>query len=145
MKNGALVIGASVLSVALAHTADGGERLRLIERATNEHTVQRTPKADSLGDLIVFANPLYEADSTKSVGTSRGFCVRTEVGVGWQCTFSLELPKGSCIVEGHYPDSGEAQFAVVGGTGLYTGAHGTLRVHPRDSAHSTYDFDAELL
>ena len=125
-------------------TALAGERLGLVERATGEHVVHRGASADAVGGLLVFSNPLYDAVDRVAAGASRGYCVRVEVGRWWDCHFTLELGSGSLLVAGAYPDEGDAAFGIVGGTGRYAGARGTLEVHARDAAHSAYDFAIAL-
>ena len=117
-----------------------GESLRFVERAEHETVLHRGSAADALGDLIVFANPLYDAANRKAAGMSRGSCIRVETGKSWECTFTLALADGSLEVSGSYADEGDSDLAVIGGTGRHAGARGTLRLHPRDAAHDSYDF-----
>ncbi|HVW68232.1 MAG TPA: dirigent protein [Steroidobacteraceae bacterium] len=114
--------------------------LRLVERATGETVIHRTASNDALGDLLVFANPLYDAANVSQVGTSRGSCTRVEVGHWWDCHWTMALAGGALLVAGPYPDEGDAAFGIVGGTGHYAGARGTITVHARDTAHQSYDF-----
>ena len=37
-------------------------------------------KADAPGNVLTFANPVYDAADAKKVGTDNGFCVRTVKG-----------------------------------------------------------------
>lgn len=133
------------LLLTLFATASGAaERIVLVERASNEQVVAVTRAEDAIGHLLVFSNALYDAANRAAAGMSRGYCVRVEVGRWWQCQWTLELAAGALQVAGAYPDSGDADFAIVGGTGRYAGARGVLRVHARDAAHSAYDFAIEL-
>ncbi len=125
-------------------TAWPAEQLRLVERASGEQVLHRGPAEDAVGDLIVFANPLYDAADRTPAGASRGYCVRVEVGRWWECRFTLALAAGTLLVAGSYPDEGDAEFGIEGGTGRYAGARGTLKVHARDAAHSSYDFAVAL-
>jgi len=134
-----------LLSATLVATpAAAAPRLQFVERASHETVLPRTPAADALGDLLVFSNPLYDAANRTAVGASRGYCVRVEVGQWWQCQWTLQLATGTLQVAGAYPDSGDSEFAIVGGTGRHLGARGVLKVHARDEAHSAYDFVIEL-
>ena len=133
------------LGVLAAGSAQAAEHLRFVERASNEKVVSLTAAPDALGDLLVFSNPLHDADNRAAVGLSRGHCVRVEVGRWWQCQWTMVLATGTLEVQGAYPDTGDCEFAIVGGTGRYAGARGALKVHARDAAHSAYDFAVELL
>lgn len=124
----------------VAAVADAGQSLRLVERAEHESVVHRGSSADALGDLIVFANTLYDAANSKAVGASRGSCIRVDIGKYWSCTFTLALAGGNLEVSGSYADEGDSDLAITGGTGRHAGARGTLRVHPRDAQHDSYDF-----
>jgi allene oxide cyclase len=115
-----------------------------VERTTNEHEVDIAPTGDSNGDLIVFANPLYDAADKNPVGESRGFCMRTDPGKSWECQWTMHLAQGSLTVSGTYWDKGDSQFAVLGAGGVYAGARGTLKLHPRDDGHTSYDFVVTL-
>jgi hypothetical protein len=138
---------------ALAVLASGGlvapaagatEVLKVVERATNEHVVDVGARGDSLGDLLVFANPVYDAANVKAIGSSDGYCVRTVVGKRWQCTWTMRLGDDALLVAGEYPDDSDADLAITGGTGHRAGARGTLHVHARDAAHTSYDFVVTL-
>jgi allene oxide cyclase len=135
----------SILVTFAASSAIAAEHLRLVERATNEKVVSISRAPDAIGDLLVFSNALYDAADRTPVGTSRGSCVRVEVGRWWQCQWTMQLDSGALQVAGSYPDSGDSEFAILGGTGRYAGARGFLKVHARDAAHSAYDFVIELL
>jgi allene oxide cyclase len=138
----AVLISAALLGAPW--TARAAEHLGLVERATGEQVVHRQADADAVGDLLLFSNPLYDAANRAAAGASRGYCVRVEVGRWWDCHFTLELASGSLLAAGAYPDEGDAEFGIVGGTGRYAGARGTLKVHARDAAHSAYDFAVAL-
>jgi hypothetical protein len=128
----------------LGTTAHAAGQLRYVERAVNEKVVDLGAKGDSIGDLLVFLNPLYDADNRNAVGTSHGYCVRIDVGVSWECTWTMKLAAGTLAVHGTYPDEGDSDFAITGGTGRYAGARGALHVHARDTAHTSYDFTIDL-
>jgi allene oxide cyclase len=144
MKHALPLIATSVL-VAASLPAGAAETLRLVERASNEHVIDVAPVGDSLGDQLVFVNPMFDAANQKEVGTSNGFCVRTVVGKTWHCNWMIHLARGQLAVSGTYPDEGDCEFAVVGGIGRYAGARGVIKVHARDAEHTSYDFTVTLL
>ena len=114
----------------------------VVERPVGETLIDLPTKGDSVGDLLVFANAVYDAANETPVGTDQGSCVRTVVGARWECFITLRLERGQITVEGPFQDSGDSSLVVTGGTGRYIGAKGILTVHPRqgkDSNDFTYD------
>ena len=125
--------------------AFAAEQVKIVERPTKEITVNLTSKGvDSVGDLLSFANPLFDAANKAQVGTDQGFCVRTIVGKSWECNFTLLLKGGQVTVEGPFLDEGDSTFTVTGGTGKYVGAKGSLLLHTRPGKPDSYDFTLDL-
>lgn len=143
MKHALAPMAALVLAAAPL-AAGAAETLHLIEHASNEHVVNAKPAVDALGDQLVFVNPMFDAANQKEVGTSNGSCTRTMVGKTWHCNWMIHLAHGQLAVSGTYPDEGDCDFAVVGGTGRYAGARGVVKVHARDAEHTSYDFTVTL-
>ena len=133
------------LIAAAPATAFAARTLHWVERASNEHAVDIAPAGDSFGDLLVFANPLFDAANQKAAGESNGYCVRTEPGKSWQCSWTMRLENGQLAVSGTYADVGDSEFIISGGTGAYAGTRGSLKLHARDADHSAYDFIVTLL
>src|ERR1700691_5877007 len=82
----------------------GGERIVVVERPVGETTVDLGAKGDSVGDLLVFANKVYDEDNKTLVGSDQGYCVRTIVGKSWECFWTLTLKAGQITVEGPFMD-----------------------------------------
>jgi hypothetical protein len=116
-----------------------------VERPVGETTVDLAAKGDSVGDMLVFANGVFDADNKTQVGTDQGYCVRTIVGKSWECFWTLTLKSGQITVEGPFFDQGDSLFVVTGGTGKYAGAKGSMKLHPRDATPTGYDFTYDLL
>jgi hypothetical protein len=125
--------------------AMAAERVIVVERPVGETTVHRRGDNDSVGDLLVFANKVYDASNKAEVGSDQGYCVRTLAGKSWECVWTLILKTGQITVEGPFMDSGDSLLAVTGGTGKYEGAKGSLKLHPRDATPTGYDFIYDLL
>jgi hypothetical protein len=128
----------------LARSALASEPVLLVERAVSDTTVDLGAKGDSLGDLLVFANAIYDSANRVEVGRDQGYCVRVAVGKSWECFWTLILKDGQITSEGPFYDSGDSLMAITGGTGNYVGAQGSVRVHPRDARQSSFDFRYEL-
>ena len=140
-----LSVTACALSLGAASLAVAGEQIKLVERPVNETTVDLGAKGDSVGDLLTFANPVFDAANKVQLGTDQGYCVRVAVGKSWECIWTLTLKDGQITIEGPFMDAGDSLFAVTGGTGKYVGAKGQMKLHPRDAKSSAYDFTYDLL
>jgi len=138
-----LLAGALALVAPLA--ASAGERLQVVERALTDTTVDLSAKGDSVGDLLTFANPIYDAANKTKLGSDQGYCVRVVVGKSWECFWTLLLAEGQITVEGPFFDTGDSVMVVTGGTGKYAGAKGAMKLHSRDAKSTAYDFTYELL
>jgi hypothetical protein len=121
------------------------EQIVVVERPVGETTVDLGTKGDSVGDLLVFANKVYDAGNKTQVGSDQGYCVRTIVGKSWECFWTLTLAAGQITVEGPFLDTGDSLMVVTGGTGKYAGAKGSMKLHPRDATPTGYDFTYDLL
>jgi Allene oxide cyclase len=140
-------IAGPILSLGVftsATAADEMEHLTLVERATSDMVTDTGSKGDSVGDILTFANEIYdEADKTK-VGSDNGWCVRTGVATAWECTFTVTLEDGQLSVEGPFYDGGDSVKSVTGGTGKYAKVRGEMKLHARDEKGSAYDFVFDL-
>src|SRR5580692_3796248 len=122
-----------------------GERLQIVERALSDAIVHVGGKDDAAGNLLTFANPVFDAANKKQLGSDQGFCVRVAVAKSWECLWTVTLAGGQITVEGPFLDQGDSLLAVTGGTGKYAGARGSLKLHPRDATPTGYDFIYDLL
>jgi len=128
------------LSIAYA-----GEKLQFVERPTHEVTTHVGKGNDNPGDLLTFANPVFDAGNQKQVASDQGFCIRVVPGKSFECFWTLITPAGQITLEGPFMDSGDSHFTITGGTGKYVGAKGSMTLHPRDATPTGYDFTYELL
>jgi hypothetical protein len=138
-----LLASALVLPVPVATWA--AERLELVERALTDTTLDLGAKGDSLGDLLTFANPVFDAGNKTQLGTDQGYCIRVVVGKSYECFWTLLLKDGEITAEGPFYDDKDSVMVVTGGTGKYGGAKGALKLHARDAKGSSYQFIYELL
>ncbi len=144
---GAVVIATSAITGRALASSPGhqrGDTFTVVEHALTDTTADTGPAGDSLGDVLAFANPIFDARNTRQVGTDNGSCIRTAVGVSYECSWTTSLPGGSIVVSGPFRDAGDSTLAVTGGTGAYRGASGEMRLHARDAAGSSYDFRFSL-
>jgi hypothetical protein len=145
---GAAVMATTAITAGALASSPGhhqpGHRFTVVEHAVTDTTADTGPAGDSLGDVLAFANPIFDASNTRQVGTDNGSCVRTAVGVSYECSWMTSLPGGSVAVSGPFLDAGDSVLAVTGGTGAYRGATGEMRLHARNAAGSAYDFTFSL-
>ena len=143
--NKATLVLAGALALQVSLTAVAAEKIQVVERALTDTTIDLGAKGDSVGDLLTFANPIYDAANKTKLGSDQGYCVRVVVGKSWECFWTLLLADGEITVEGPFYDTGDSVMVVTGGTGKYAGAKGAMKLHSRDAKSTSYDFLYELL
>jgi Allene oxide cyclase len=119
--------------------------LKLVERATTDAVTDLGKKEDSAGDLLTFANELYDESNAKKMGTDNGWCIRTVAGKAWECFWTLSLADGQITVQGPFLDAGDSVLAITGGTGAYAGVRGDMNLHARNPEGTEYDFVYNLI
>ena len=125
---------------AVVIVVGGPKDLTVVEHATSDATASVGKAKDNRGDILTFANPIFDAKDKKQIGTDNGFCVRTVVGAAYECSWITSLPEGQIAVTGPFHDTGDTTLAITGGTGKYVGAKGQMLLHARDAKGSAYDF-----
>jgi hypothetical protein len=95
---------------------------------------------DSIGDVLGFANPLFDSSNETKVGTDNGMCIRTAVGEAFECVWTASLDGGQITVEGPFYDAKDSTLAITGGTGDYKEASGEMTLHARNDKGTEYDF-----
>ena len=85
---------------------------------------------DSIGDILVFDQPLLDKDYNE-IGNNSGTCIRTRVGFSFQCQWTLTFGKKinnneSIVVAGREFDKGTSIVSIIGGTGNYFGISGEM-------------------
>ncbi len=94
-------------------------------RADRAQVIDTGEPGDSVGDILVFDQPLLD-EHKQPVGNNSGTCIRTRVGHSFQCQWTLSLENGTIQVAGREFDTGISTISIVGGTGIYTGIHGDM-------------------
>jgi allene oxide cyclase len=139
---------AAVISILAASgyawAQDAPESVTYVERATTDAVLDLGAKGDSAGDVLTFANEIYDAANKTKVGTNNGWCIRTVPGKAWECFWTLTLKDGQIMVEGPFLDGADSALAVTGGTGEYSSVRGEMKLHARDAKGSEYDFTYTL-
>jgi hypothetical protein len=118
----------------------GAETFTVVERATTDAVTDTGPQGDSAGDILTFANEMFDAGNSTRVGSNNGWCIRTVPGKAWECFFTLTVEGGQLTVAGPFYDSNDSMLAITGGTGKYVNAKGEMKLHARDAQGTAYDF-----
>lgn len=139
---------ASLVAGALAFSTSAwaeNTSFAFVEHATTDTVIDTGATGDSSGDLLTFANEVFDAQDKEKVGTDSGWCIRVVAGKSWECFWTLTLADGQITVEGPFLDAGDSALAITGGTGKYAGARGEMALHARDAKGSAYDFKYSLM
>jgi allene oxide cyclase len=137
-----ILVAPALLAGCGGGSDDEGTTLHVIEHATT-NTLQHIGPAgekDSIGDVLGYANPIFDAANEKRIGSDNGSCIRTVVGDAWECQWTTTLPDGQIVVEGPFFDDRDSVNAITGGTGAYDDATGEMDLRYRDPKGSEYDF-----
>jgi allene oxide cyclase len=118
--------------------------LTVVERATTDVVTDVGEEGDSVGDVLTFANEVYDEANETQVGTDSGYCIRTAVGVGWECFWTMTLEDGQIMVQGPFSDTGDSTMAIIGGTGAYANAGGEMGLHSRNAEGTEFDFSYQI-
>ena len=120
------------------------QTLHLVERATTDVVTDTGATGDSVGDILTFANQLYDAANENPIGTDNGYCLRTVVASSWECNWTITLEEGQITVEGPFYDAADSILAVTGGTGDYKNVRGAMQLKARNPEGTEFDFIYEL-
>jgi hypothetical protein len=143
-----LLLGLAIATAGLfvfAGSVSAGGQLIVVERATSDTVTDIGAKGDSAGDVLTFANEVYDETNKTLVGHDNGWCVRTVAGQSWECFWTTLLDKGQITVEGPFYDSKDSVLAITGGTGLYASVRGEMKLHARNAKGTEYNFVFDML
>ena len=118
--------------------------LNLVERATTDAVTDTGAKDDSAGDILTFANEVYDEANATKVGDDNGYCIRTLAGKAWECVATVNLADGQLTIEGPFLDGKDSVWAVTGGTGKYKATRGDMQLHARNAEGTEFDFKFNL-
>jgi hypothetical protein len=134
------VAGGLIAAAFAAGPVFAAQELKMVEHATTDAVTDTGASGDSAGDVLTFANEVYDADDKDKIGTDQGICFRTVVGKAWECFWTLSLDKGQLTVEGPFYDSGDSVLAITGGTGEFAGAQGDMLLSGKGTDGKAYYF-----
>ncbi|WP_224242854.1 allene oxide cyclase family protein [Hyalangium gracile] len=140
-----------VLGAALVGCGDDEEpapvirTIRVVEHADTDATTDNAPAGDSVGDILTFANPVFDEGNTRQVGTNQGYCIRVVVGQAYECFWTTFLEEGQLTVEGPFYDAKGSTLAITGGTKAFNGARGQMQLEFRNPQGTEFDFIYQVL
>jgi allene oxide cyclase len=106
----------------------GGKTISVIEHATTDTTTDTGAPGESAGDVLTFANDVFDRNDSAKVGTDQGYCIRVVAGASYECNWSTFLHGGQIVVEGPFYDAKNSVLAITGGTGRYRNARGSMQL-----------------
>jgi hypothetical protein len=114
--------------------SDRSTSLTLVERAISVSTVDIGGSGMTPGDILVWGpDPLYDAANETDTGaTTQGSCLALNTAGVHHCTETIIFPDESTIeIQGvQPPGDGPSSRTIVGGSGQYVNASGTMLVDP---------------
>jgi hypothetical protein len=131
-----LALGLAAVSVAGAgwlqwssDAATGPAQIRLTTKQVRYHRVDNEPSGRSPGDSEIIAHLLFNrgVSTERALGHSEFVCTFT-IDTSRSCRGTFFLPRGTLVVGGSLRFRQIYQLAVLGGTGLYDNARGSLTV-----------------
>jgi hypothetical protein len=120
------------------------QELIMTEHATTDTVTDTGATGDSAGDVLTFANEVFDAEDRNRVGSDQGMCVRTVPGKAWECFWTLSLASGQITVEGPFYDIGDSVLAITGGTGAFGNAQGDMLLSPIGTEGKAFRFTYRL-
>jgi hypothetical protein len=125
---GAMVLGAALFETWDSEAGTGPATIRLTDRQTSYERVDIGPRGRSAGDTEIESALVYNRRITpRALGHVEFICSYT-IGLNRNCRGTLFMPKGKIVVGGTMRYRQFYELAVLGGTGLYDNARGTVTV-----------------
>jgi len=143
----ALAVGFVVMNATAKDKPKGvehGNTIHVIEHADTDAVTNGSPTTDLAGNVLTFANDVFDSSDANKVGSDQGYCIRIVVGKSWECNWTTFLAGGQITVEGPFYDSKDSTLAITGGTGSYESAGGHMTLHARNAKGTEYDFTYEV-
>jgi hypothetical protein len=131
----ALLLGGLVAGILLAIPAGGSAEavtgpapIRITDREVATTRVDLGPRGRSAGDMQILRHALFNRRLTlRAIGHAELLCTFV-VGNSRSCRGTYFLPKGKLVVGGSMIFPQFYELAVLGGTGLYDNARGTVTI-----------------
>ena len=124
----AALAGAFAVSGWTSAAGTGPATVRVVDRQFGYTRVDIGPHGLSPGDSEVITTRVFNRKVTsRPIGSGRFICTFTN-GLNRTCIVSVTLPRGQLVASGGVRYRQFYELAVIGGTGLYDNARGTMTV-----------------
>ena len=133
------VLTFAVVSGGAGTSGRGGKMIHVIEHATTDATTDTGAPGDSSGDVLTFANDVFDGADAAKVGTDQGYCIRITAPGSYECNWTTFLARGQITAEGPFFDTADSVLAITGGTGAYRNARGQMELKARNGG-TEFDF-----
>ena len=140
----AVLVFAVVNATAKDKPHGSGGAIHVIEHATTDAVTNGSTTTDLAGNVLTFANDVFDSADKAKVGSDQGYCVRIVVGKTWECNWTTFLAGGQVTVEGPFYDTRDSVLAITGGTEAYANVRGSMELKSR-SGGTEYDFIFHLI
>lgn len=138
------VLTFAVVGGGAGTSGSGGKVVHVIEHAASDTTTDTGDPGDSAGDILTFANDVFDASDTHKVGTDQGYCIRINAPGSYECNWTTFLAGGQITVEGPFFDTSDSVVAITGGTGAYRNARGQMQLKARNGG-AEFDFVFQII
>jgi hypothetical protein len=126
---GAVLLGLSALGAWASRASTGPATIRITAQQITYARVDEGRPGRSAGDVEITRELVFNKRiRAKPIGRSQLVCTYVSGGLTRMCSGSVFLPKGRIVVGGPIQYRDLYELAVVGGTGLYDNARGTMTV-----------------
>jgi hypothetical protein len=137
LAGAAMIAGTLVVRAAQSATpeAAGPATLVLVEHGDDISLIDQGEPGPSVGDLTIWGpNPLFSEDNASDTGaTTQGTCVTLHVLETCLANETIIFPDGSTLqIQGVELADGSSLRTIIGGSGRYLGAAGTVTVSPSE-------------
>ena len=123
------VLAAVAAGDSTLRAGTGAAQIRVVDRVIGVESVDVGRKGRSAGDMEIVRARLFDRRvRTRQLGRSELVCTFVDSGRNRVCRGTYFLPRGKLVVGGSLRFYQFYDMAVVGGTGLYDNARGTLAI-----------------
>jgi allene oxide cyclase len=105
------------------------------------HVIEHAPPPNMrmVGDVLTFANPIFDGRDVNMIGRDQGFCLDITLTKSSECVWTTILPGGQISAEGPLSDTKTSLVAITGGTGKYQAARGWAEEKAHNEAGTKFD------